>query len=193
MSKGPDNLEQRYRRKQLHTRFTWWVGTITGLAGCAAMTVDQPANRLHPPSDFALVLHIQGHDLAADPAHYTSQYIIEPNRKLRTALGQGTTAKYFPDLTRQLSPIEFDVLSELVLQNHLMAEPTSPGVEEQAVPPQAASTIYTVSITSNGRTNRYATTPHESPATFSLVKTLIRYRTPILPVPMQNANLRVVP
>ncbi len=160
---------------------TWY------LAACVAQPLDgpPPGAARQAPGDFSLLVHIEGDRPAYEPAGYTSQYVIETNRRLRVALGPGARADYFPRKTCRLTTDQIELLYHFVIENHLPAEPSSPQAESRAGGDAPASIVYTVTLSGEGSTHRYRTTPDESPATLALVRRLIELRSPYLPVPAQ--------
>lgn len=148
------------------------IAVLVVSPGCNSQTIDRRLAVLEVPSDFALVLHIDGPAPAREPTRHHSQYIVEPNRNLRVALGPGVSPDYFPSLTGRLLPRQFKTVYQLIKANHLMSEPTSPGAQLRPER-DAESVYYKVWITCLGRTHHFATTPSESVATWQLAKYLV--------------------
>ena len=145
------------------------IGLVVRLQACGP--VEQLVGHAHPtlPPDFALRFHVAGDPRADDLLLKTSQYLVEPNRQFRVALGAGATIDYYPKLTRRsISRAEFYELCQHVHLHHLMSEPTSVGSEGGGV-----NIRYAVEISAQGRTHRYRTTPDESPPTVELLRLLI--------------------
>jgi hypothetical protein len=134
------------------------------------------------PADFALVLVVQvaqdaatpaerpAEDEAAatDPTRQPSQYILEPDRTLRVALGPGVSQRIYPPATASLSPAEVGELHALVERGDLM--------HFQPPGPPAGPVRYQVILTAQGRTHRYETGPQDSPATEALLRRLVVLR-----------------
>ena len=153
----------------------------SALAGCRKPIAMPPKPTV--PSDFVLTVNIRGDSGPHEPGRYPSQYIVEPDRRLRAALGAGVSPHYYPKLTRVLTPGQMQSLWEQIERNHLTAEPTSPTAEADLLGTTSAPVLYRVTIISHGRTHRYATTPAESPPTRKLIEQLIDLRAPVIPVP----------
>ncbi|MAE63800.1 MAG: hypothetical protein CMJ18_05965 [Phycisphaeraceae bacterium] len=152
---------------------------LTAAPGCrgterAAPAKDQTSDA--PPADFALVLYIEGHDRPWDPARFRSQYVLEPDRGLRVALGPGAEPGYYPALTRRLTPAEQGDVYRWIRSHELDRFPAG-------MITSADDVRYVVQITSHEQTSRYATNSAASPATRRLVEMLVACRRTVLPVP----------
>jgi len=148
------------------------AGAVMVLAAAVFQGCRQPGGGVgstHPalPPDFALRLHVTGKSDSDNLFHRTAQYVVEPDRQLRVALGAGAKIDYYPRPTRILSRAAYYDLSQHVHRHHLMAEPASIGSEADDV-----DVRYEVEITAHGRTHRYTTTPDESPPTLGLLRRL---------------------
>ena len=181
MSAGPNQYNGPMKRRAGET-IILCVAALIVSPGCNRPTIDQRLTALAVPADFALVLHIDGQGPTHEPTRHNSQYVVEPNRNLRVALGPGASPDYFPSLTGRLSPRQFEAIYQLIDANHLTAEPTSPGAELR-LEADSEAVYYEVWITSEGRTHHFATTPSESATTLQLVKYLVRLRESKIPVP----------
>ncbi|MBH07301.1 MAG: hypothetical protein CMJ20_13405 [Phycisphaeraceae bacterium] len=140
------------------------------------------------PSDFALQVHINGQADSNEPHRLRSQYILEPNRQLRVALGVDATGNYFPKPARKLTFDEVQTLYRHIYHLHLMSQPERRGTSSHTTNRADNSIRYQIQITAHGRTHRYITTLHKSPVTLRLIRLLIRMRQPILPVPIQHPS-----
>ena len=136
------------------------VTCLLGLtfAGCTAPERDVQLSDVQVPWDLTVQIAVQGKDDAGDPMEQTSQFILEPSRKLRVATGSGADSNYFPRVTRQITPEQFEQVARLVRESNLQVEPTSPAAQSATTQPStAALPIYHVSIQAFGQRNRYAT------------------------------------
>jgi len=146
-----------------------WIIAMASVQGCDR--TDRLLGHTHPalPPDFAMRFHVSGDAGSDNLLRKTSQYVIEPNRSLRTAFGSMATIDSYPDLTRRsICRAEFYDLSQHVYLHHLMAEPTSMGSKASNAPVR-----YEVELTTHGQTHRYATTASESPPTVELLRLLV--------------------
>ena len=183
MPAGPNQYNGPMKRRFRKT-IILCITVLVVSPGCNYQTIDRRLAVLAVPSDFALVLHIDGPGPAREPTRHHSQYIVEPNRNLRVALGPGVSPDYFPSLTGRLLPRQFEAVYQLVEANHLMSEPTSPGAQLQ--PERDAEAVcYKVWITCLGRTHHFETTPSESVATWQLAKYLVHLHQSKILVPKE--------
>lgn len=175
-------------------RTTALVGLVLALTSCVSPHQDKRLSRIEMPSDFAVEFNVRGDSAAEDPMRQSAQYVVEANRRMRVISGSRAETRTFPRFLRDVTPTEFEALWAHVRDANLMAEPTSPGAEGYGQPPTTApapppaeapdtagapaesGALYTVAITARGRTNRYATTPSESPPTASLLAMLLELR-----------------
>jgi hypothetical protein len=142
---------------------------LAPLHGCVEPNRDPALAKIAMPSDFALELTVHGDPAASDPLRQPSQYVLEPNRRLRAVTGLPAGARSFPRLVRVLSPADYEALYQIIDDAHLMVEPTSPGAEAlRAGKAPESPALYELRIHAHGRTHRYATTPTESPPTVRL-------------------------
>src|ERR1041385_7118821 len=102
------------------------------LTACTNPAREQVVEAMAAPPDFSVQVFVQGEANAGDanPMRQTSQNLLQPNRKLRVAAGEGTRPDYFPKLVRVVSGAEVESVYQVVRENHLMIEPTSPGAEQ---------------------------------------------------------------
>ncbi|MCC6579564.1 MAG: hypothetical protein IT440_03925 [Phycisphaeraceae bacterium] len=154
------------------------IGAV--LAGCQSspdVSQVQEDGRRVASSDFALEFFVHGPTHAATRRSLRAKYVLLPNRRLHVALADEAMPHRFPGHYRLLSSNEVDDLAQLVDRSSLIAEPTSPRAEEAGVAGSDQATdkaiLYEVTVTSAGRTNRYRTTPEESPPTAKLLDRLI--------------------
>ena len=119
---------------------------------------------------------VDGSAESDDVLRQKAQYVLFSDRRLHVALGTGVTARYYPKLTRLVSPNEFDALVRYVLDHQLLSEPTSPAAEVLLASPDAAELTYHVAIFARGRRYEYVTTPAESPPTVGLLARLTALR-----------------
>lgn len=160
------------------------------LIACTSPHEDPRLVDLATPTDFSVVLRVRpapapggaAASASANPLNEASGYAVEPNRRLGVTRGRAADTRY-PVFSRVLTRHEYDDLFTLVSNNHLIAEPTSPGAEAFGLGKTKASALYEVEITAFGRTNRYRTTPDESPPTVELLTRLIQLRTAPAPAP----------
>ena len=125
------------------------------------------------PPDFALQLQVSGHAGTEDPLRRSSLYVLEPNRRLRMAIGSDADKTSFPTVIQILSPSAFEAIFRFVETQHLLAEPTSPVADQAMIDRASHEVIYHVEIYTHSRLHRYATTPTESPPTVQLLAKLI--------------------
>ena len=118
------------------------------------------------PPDFALQISTTSRGINQDPLEQTSQYILLNDRSLRVATGAGATGDFFPQLTRKLSPSEYEEVYQIVRQHKLLRFRSNTDSSWPA--------IYHVQITANGRTHRYMTRTRRSPGTRELVGELMK-------------------
>jgi hypothetical protein len=164
------------------------LALVTLTPGCVAPENDPALTDIQTPWDLTIQLHITGQDDSTDPRVQTSQYVIDPSRRLRVATGAGAKANYFPGATRVVSVEEFENLGRFVREAHLEAEPTSPVAEVASTQPLDPPTVsYEVEITAFGRRHRYTTTPQESPPTAELAAMLAQLRGQTVSVPRATA------
>jgi len=154
------------------------AATLTaGTLVCLIMTACQadPDPRLGyqmMPADFALEFNIIAPDDSDDPLRQPGQYVLEPNRNLRVALGRGATDDLFPSITRTI-PLEQQIrIWERVDKNQLLSEPTSATGEQR--PDHVV--LYNVTVRAWGRVNSFVTTPEESPPAAQVLADLTRLR-----------------
>ncbi len=175
------------------------VALATLTPGCVAPENDPALTDIQTPWDLTIQLHITGLDDSTDPRVQTSQYVIDPSRRLRVATGAGAQANYFPGATRVVSVEEFEKLGRFVREAHLEAEPTSPVAEVALTQPLDPPKVsYDVEITAFGRRHRYTTTPQESPPTAELAamlaqlrgQTISVQRAVVAPTP-ERANIQI--
>lgn len=147
------------------------------LAGCASPTVDTSITEgaITPPADFALELTVQGQPGVRDIMQRSSQYVVEPDRALRVAVGPGATEDYLPDRSRWISSRDHAALYEQIARGKLMIEPTSPGADAGVDPRtgRVPTAIYRVLIQAQGKQHVYRTTADESPYTRRLHEMLV--------------------
>ncbi|MCE9589260.1 MAG: hypothetical protein K8S99_01910 [Planctomycetes bacterium] len=158
-------------------------------AGCNAPYQDPRLVGVATPTDFSVVFRVRGDAKSRDPLREPSLQTVEPNRRLGVARGAAADHNRYPPFTRYLTRKEYDALFELVSNNHLIAEPTSPGGEAFDQGKTKATEMYDVEVTLFGRTNHYRTTPGESPPTVQLLTRLVALRNPQAPPsPMSAVN-----
>ncbi len=159
---------------------SWIVLATFLIAGCT-----NPASRFETaetaPPDFALAftVSVTGAQAAVwapdgDPLTTPSQTIIEPTRAMRVALGPGSTANYFPTVTRTLSPQAFDAVHRLAHEAGLLDG-------DGAIPADAEdkpAVIYDIEIHAHGRSRLVSISPDHSPAAADLLKLLVALRSP---------------
>lgn len=152
-------------------RLALTVLTLALAAGCTPPEHDKRLAEVNPPPDFAIEFFVHGSSDGSDRRVMRSNYVLEPNRNLRVELGSHQEQDAFPRFYRQLTFAQFESISEIVRKAKLHAEPTSPNASTSG----AASNvlIYEVKVTAWGRTNRYRTTPEESPPTAELLAKLV--------------------
>ncbi|MCC6680374.1 MAG: hypothetical protein IT445_05670 [Phycisphaeraceae bacterium] len=135
------------------------TATCLLLSACGSLShLDGPGR----PADFALTLTVQMYD-RNEP---NEQYVLEPNRQLRAALGRDVYERTFPPVTAVLTPQQMDQIWQLT--DKLLATP----------PQRVTSTdqhmiLYTV--TAHGQ-RRSEWTPLDNPAITDLLTTLRHLR-----------------
>lgn len=146
------------------------AGTLLATAGC---TTTPPAST----RSFSLSLYVDGQDDSTNPLAQTARYLVLANRQLHVMLGQAARQRTYPKPYRALRVDEFDRVVRFVDEHHLLAEPTSPAVREMEHEGRSDLPVrYELTVTRNGRTNRYVTTPEESPPTTALLAALSSFR-----------------
>ena len=125
------------------------------------------------PADLTLEFHVIGEPAPGDPLRQMSMYVLEPDRRLRVAIGYRSATSFYPQIARVLTPDEYDAVVKLVYERRLIAEPTSPVAEAAAKDGAAPPVLYRVDLTGWGLVNRYDTTPEESPPTEALLAKLV--------------------
>lgn len=156
---------------------TRWATVIFLLVHTAACETRQPPDPVsHPwlPPDFAIQFFVEGNPHSTNPLTQTAQFVVEPNRQLRVALGPDAAVDSYPDQPTTISRAEYFDLSQHIMRHHLLAEPTSPAAEDNV----QDEVRYDVLIMANGRTHRYTTTPPDSPPTVQLLVKLTQLRPP---------------
>ncbi len=147
------------------------------LSGCASSSVDTSTTEgaITPPADLAIELTVQGQPGVRDIMQRSSQYVIEPDRALRVAVGPGATEDYLPDRSRWISSRDYAALYEQIARGKLMIEPTSPGAEAGVDPRtgRMPTAIYRVLIQAQGKQHVFRTTADESPYTRRLHEMLV--------------------
>lgn len=160
---------------------TRWLGRWSGgvamaavltLAGCVSPQRDPRLTHKEMPIDFAVHVYVEGDPAVTDPLRQTSQYILQPDRLLRVAVGPGVTAGYFPRATRALTPAEMEALWGHVRESGLMHEPTT----APATQPSESGIRYHVEITAHQQVHEFVTRPEESTATVELLMQLAKLR-----------------
>lgn len=162
-------------------RFYLLLLPVVLLTACTSPHQDPRLAHIATPTDFSVVVRVRPApgpgSATSNPLNETSVHAVEPNRRLGVTRGRSADTRY-PGFVRVLTRQEYDDLFKLVSNNHLIAEPTSPGAEAFGLGKTKASALYEVEITAFGRTNRYRTTPDESPPTVELLTRLIQLRSP---------------
>jgi hypothetical protein len=132
------------------------------------------------PADFAIEFYVQAQAHEVDPRQRTGRFIVEPDRRLRGIQHDLVEPFTFPPTVRTLTPREMEALVDLVRRHRLMSEPTSPLAEQAVADPRSnRHTLYRVTITAWGRTNRFVTTAEESPPTAELLSALTALAEPV--------------
>jgi hypothetical protein len=182
-----------------------FLAAATLLGGCVDPYHDPHLGIQEVPADFALIFNVQNPATSDDPLRQSSQYVLEPDRNLRVALGSATSEAYFPRLTRQITPEEYAAVSRLAQAPALLSprermsatlptgEGLSPGSSPTTAPappasaqlsklarplgsPPAGPVVYRLTIMANGRVQSSLTTPEDSPAAADLLHLLVQLR-----------------
>lgn len=148
----------------------------TLLAACASEPAPAPATRAAStttPADFALVITVrpEGFVDPADPLQQPAQYVLEPNRSLRVAIGPGAHHHLFPPVTATLSPQEMTQLYSLIESAEL--DKLDP---REALNLTDAQVTYEISLTANGATHHVVTTGRQTPAVRRVLARLAKLR-----------------
>lgn len=152
------------------------AATLLLPAACTSPHSDPALLSVRTPTDFSLVFRVIGDGTSSQPMSQTTVQTIEPNRRMGLLRGQAALNNRYPPFLRHLTRAEYEALFKLVSNNHLLAEPSSPGSEAFALGKTKAAALYEVEISAFGRTNIYRTTPSESPPTVQLLTRLIELR-----------------
>jgi hypothetical protein len=145
---------------------------LLAISGCKAPE-PEPGASLATPPDFAVEVLYDGDADASANGVQRIKLVLEPDRWLRVAQGTGVRRETFPLRVVRLSLPQVEQLVALMRQAHLQAEPTSPIADKTDLYHGTSRTILHVNITAWTRTNRYATTAQESPASEELFRTLL--------------------
>jgi hypothetical protein len=149
------------------------------LAGCISPYEDARLKSLTVPPDLAIDFVVRGDPQSPDRREMQSRYVLLPDRQLHVALGDDAATEAYPRHYRILSPREMERLVQIIGEGGLPAEPSSPAAEQALAAggtpgADVAPVTYRVWLTGWGKTNRYVTTPEESPPTGRLLDELIR-------------------
>ena len=139
---------------------------------CTARHADIRLNDPARPADLTLEFHVIGETAPGHPLRQISMYVVEPNRRLRVAIGYRSARSFYPQVARVLTTEEYRTLVELVYERRLMAEPTGPLAEAAVKDHSTVPVLYRVDLCGWGLVNRYDTTPEESPPTEALLARL---------------------
>ncbi len=127
-------------------------------SGCGPLSQFDDQTR---PADFALTLTVH----RTGDAARNEQYVVEPNRELRAAIGRDVNEQTFPDVTAILTPQQMDQLWQQT-DALLAAAPTEPSDGQDYV---------TYTITAHGQ-RRSARSTLDSDAIDDLLNTLRKLR-----------------
>lgn len=144
-----------------------------GLAACWSAGPDIDFKDPTRPANLSIQFNVVGEAAPGDPLRQTSMYVLEPDHRLRVALGYRAQKSFYPAVVRTISAGEYDAIVRFVYARHLMAEPTSPigeAAEQQGHNPPV---LYRVDLSAWGLVNRYVSTAEESPPTAELLMMLV--------------------
>ncbi len=141
-----------------------WILIGGLLVGCKPGPIELPQAGDVPP-DLTVLFHVAGDPDARARTERPAVYLMEADRTLRVALGDGTTPGTYPPVTARLSHRQARQVYDAVADGGLMWI-DMPGELSPGEP------VYTLEITADGRTRRMTTTPADTPQTTPLLSTL---------------------
>ncbi len=174
MTTDGDRDQRGARRNGQRPALAWLAAlALLGGAGGCSTPAAVPSSGTDTPPHLALNVLVMGQPDATNGLRRTARYVLESNRTLRVAHGREAIRLTYPPIARRLGQAQIASLVRLVVDQHLMAEPTSP-LAEASGRGEKADVLYELEIASDRRTHRYRTTPDESPPTVRLLAELVR-------------------
>ncbi|MCC5828148.1 MAG: hypothetical protein JJU36_01750 [Phycisphaeraceae bacterium] len=171
--------------------------TTTGLlSGCRSTDGFADLSSESVPPDFSLVMMIRGPADADDPVRRPAQYVLDPARRLRAAVGPAAVEGLSPPVIRTLSPRDRDAVWAIFVRSGLadrMDRDNAPGGRtadradndraQRDIPPQDSERL-TLRVQAFGETRIITTSWDGDPDVVDIARVLVRLTRGLPPRPI---------
>lgn len=146
------------------------IGLLLINAGCHNVRRAEVDRAQAYPPDFALQFYVQAPASSRDPMTRQAQHILQADRRLRVALGDGVTPETFPPPTRMLTTRQVAKLYRRVAAAALdRSPPASPLVTD------SPGITYHIRVTADGHVIDCRRAPDDGPVS-AILSLLVVYR-----------------